>query len=890
MEKRNVHAARPDCVRSKLSKYKNAGDDADRGSSDEALRECEERHKVIFEGVGDGIIYANRRARVIEVNPAFTRITGIPREEIVGKSGFRLARRFAGPKDIPKLIQALRQVLKGEPIGLYEFEINNKIVEISTRVLKKESPRIIAVVRDISDRRHTEEVLKENEQLFRRIFENSLVGMYRTTPDGRIVMANAALVRMLGYSSFEELAARNLEQKGYDPDYPRSQFKRRIEADGRIIGLESTWRRRDGTMLFARESAQAIRDNAGNILYYEGTVSDITKSKLAEKKLRESEEKYRSVIENANIGILVIQEGKHVFYNSKIHEMLGYTAQEFEEMDYVSLIHPADRTFVSERIRQRLEGLAVESDIVEIRLRSKSGETKWIQVNSSVIRWKGWPALQAFLSDITERKRAEEELQERKNFLRDIFNGIQDGINVLDRDLNIIKVNQWIEKKYPEDMHLVGRKCYEVYQRRETICPWCPAVKTLSTGEVYVEHIKVPSKDGSFWWCEFSTYPLKDQNNQVIGVLGYKKNINERKRAENALVESEAQLKRAQEVAHIGSWYLDLVTTRLAWSDETYRIFGVPIGRPLMEADFLASVHPDDMDYVEAAWAAALQGVPYDIEHRIFVGETIKWVREKARLEFDVENRPISGIGTVQDITELKKAESELREYQEKLKAMTSKILESQECERRRLAIGLHDDICQRLVLSKLTLESSLRSISDVKLAGSLRMTAETLGETIRKAESLTFELSNPILREFGFVPALEEYLAAEIRGKHGITFELDADNRSLSLRDDVNACLYRITRELLNNVVKHARAQKVRVSVHKDQDQIHIVVQDDGVGFEPVKVREEDSRMIRFGLFSIREQLEHLGGRLLIESKPGQGTVATIVVGKTSSFMQERM
>ena len=130
--------------------------------------------------------------------------------------------------------------------------------------------------------------------------------------------------------------------------------------------------------------------------------------------------------------------------------------------------------------------------------------------------------------------------------------------------------------------------------------------------------------------------------------------------ANAALRESEANLNRAQEVAHIGSWYLDPIHNRLAWSDEVFRIFGVPKGTALTYEAFLDTVHPEDKQSVDAAWSAALHGAPYDIEHRIVVGGELKWVRERAQVEFDRNGDAVQGIGTVQDITERKRAQEEL--------------------------------------------------------------------------------------------------------------------------------------------------------------------------------------------------------------------------------------
>ncbi len=132
------------------------------------------------------------------------------------------------------------------------------------------------------ERIRAQAALRESEERFRGVYENALMGLYRTTPDGRILLANPALVRMLGYSSFEELSRQNLETRGYHPDYPRATFKDAVAQDGILHGLESAWTRADGTTVFVRESAQTIRDAQGNILYYDGVVEDITERKRAQ--------------------------------------------------------------------------------------------------------------------------------------------------------------------------------------------------------------------------------------------------------------------------------------------------------------------------------------------------------------------------------------------------------------------------------------------------------------------------------------------------------------------------------------------------------------------------------------------------------------------------------
>ncbi|HEX7956428.1 MAG TPA: PAS domain-containing protein, partial [Pyrinomonadaceae bacterium] len=113
------------------------------------------------------------------------------------------------------------------------------------------------------------------------LLEDLPLGVYRTSPDGRVLMANSALLRMLGYASFEELSSRDLNGE-FEPGYIRSEFKQALERDGEVVGLESLWTREDGSSFYARENARAIRNESGAIIYFEGTVEDVTSRRRVE--------------------------------------------------------------------------------------------------------------------------------------------------------------------------------------------------------------------------------------------------------------------------------------------------------------------------------------------------------------------------------------------------------------------------------------------------------------------------------------------------------------------------------------------------------------------------------------------------------------------------------
>ena len=275
--------------------------------SEKALRESEQKFRILFENANDEILYLDRSGRIMEMNQEES-FSGYKREELVGKNFSELG-IFDG-QELSRMQEIFQETLNKNKTRLKDFKIRHKdgrsiYIETSFCLVEKDGQieGALFIVRDVTRRKRVEQALQESEERFRDIFENAVLGLYQTTPDGRIILSNPALVRMLGYSSFEELSRRNLEKDGYAPQYPRAAFRERIEREGQVTGLEAAWIRKDGTTLFIRENAAAVRDQEGNTLYYEGTVEDITEQKRAVEALRESEAKFRSMYSTINEGM-----------------------------------------------------------------------------------------------------------------------------------------------------------------------------------------------------------------------------------------------------------------------------------------------------------------------------------------------------------------------------------------------------------------------------------------------------------------------------------------------------------------------------------------------------------------------------------------------------------
>lgn len=224
---------------------------------------------------------------------------------------------------------------------------------------------------------------------------------------------------------------------------------------------------------------------------------------------------------------------------------------------------------------------------------------------------------------------------------------------------------------------------------------------------------------------------------------------------------------------------------------------------------------------------------------------------------------------------ERKGTERRLIASREKLRRLASELSIVEERQRRHFASVVHDNIGQNLALIKLTLQSLAESISDEQMLGSMKNACELLDKTIQDAHSLTFEFGNPVLYDLGFVAAAEQWLTEQIQQKHKIKCHFHTDTQPIQLNDEINVILFQAVRELLINVIKYAKAKNVTVSIQKNTDSVQVTVEDDGVGFTfsehhlPLP-REKGGG---FGLFSVRERLNYLGGDVKIESTPGQGT-----------------
>jgi PAS domain S-box-containing protein len=345
----------------------------------------------------------------------------------------------------------------------------------------------------------------------------------------------------------------------------------------------------------------------------------------------------------------------------------------------------------------------------------------------------------------------------------------------------------------------------------------------------------------------------------------------ERKKAEEALRQSERDLKHAQALAHIGNWRLDMQRNELLWSDETYRMFGIPKGTPMTYATFLATIYPDDRDYVDQKWTAALRGEPYDIEHRIIVNNNnIKWVREQAVLEFDKQGTLLGGFGTVQDITERKEVEKLKDEFislvSHELRTPLTVIIGSL---RTALSEGISPQEIHELIENATAGATSLAVI----LENMLELSRHQAGRLQLRVEPVSIR---------GTAHSVIEKLKSQGASQRFLT-DFPVDLPPIEA-DPVR--VERILHNLLENAVKYSPEQsEIKVFARIDKDFVITGVTDQGKGISPddqdklfeqfqqLETGSRPTRGVGLGLVVCKRLVEAQSGWIKVDSELGKGS-----------------
>ena len=357
--------------------------------------------------------------------------------------------------------------------------------------------------------------------------------------------------------------------------------------------------------------------------------------------------------------------------------------------------------------------------------------------------------------------------------------------------------------------------------------------------------------------------------------------ISERKRIEAALAESEMRFRTIIREAALGIAVIDMRGRLLECNPVLQKMLGYG-PEELSSMVFLQFSQSENFDsnirYLKELFKRNRKSLFTEKRYIRKDGQE-GWWRQSISIVRDAEGEPKFVICMIEDITEHKRADEEIRRYQNRLKSLASELSLTEERERRNLATLLHDQIAQILSIAKIKIEG----LQEAKISKQLKSNVfevHRLVETgIQYTRSLIFELSPPLLYDLGFTAAVE-WLAENMHKQYGLPIKLEVSHQPEELNNEERILLFRAVRELLFNIIKHAKANLAIVIVRKHNGSFQVIVEDNGVGFPQDKLPSQIlsfNELGGFGLFSISERLNYLGGRLDIESSPQRGTRITM-------------
>ncbi len=984
--------------------------------TEQALRESELRFRAIFENTSDGIAVFERRfgsdrLKLIECNDRYVEFSGRDKEELLQIGDVRKLQ--IGDNSPRRRGEIRKHAEKGRLYkGTFSWKrpdgAENYIDYEAAPVIIGERILIYAIDREVTAGRRNEFRIRASEQKYRNLYDSLMDGFAQVDMDGKIIEINDIFATMLGYPrdkigklSYQDITPKKwhkieekiLKQQVLKRGYSEIYEKEYIDSKGRIFPVELR--------------TYLMRDNAGEPNGMWAIVRDISERKQSEEKLRESEEKYRSVIDNIGIGISLISPDMRILsLNKQMREWFPDIDVDQNPVCFRAYNNPPRERVCSycPTIRTIQDG-RVHEDISET---PRGDEIRNYKIISSPIKNQDGEVIYAIemVDDITERIRAEEEIQKFKT----ISDLAAYGTAIADMNGRLVYVNEsWAKMHgYSED-YLIG-KSLEILHSPQQL----PRVrflvenlkKTGKTSTIEVWHMK---KDGTEFPTLMSSTVISDNEGKPIYISATAIDITERKRAEQALRESEEKFRQISEQSMLGIVIVQNNQFKFA-NQAVADLAGYPLDqvREWSLEDGLKLIHPDDVQYVRQKYTDQSPSRDEDEHHAAFRIYTsrgeMRWIdhfskliqfegesailamviditdrmhaetaliEERDRLRLIFEHLPVMAIafdeemniiawnraaekitgyksseilnrsdalkklcrgsqeskavmdklsrsrskddnwewhiitksgeekiiswysvssqiavpgftvwGIGLDVTEKKKAELALKNQRDVLRDVTGDVIKVQEEERRRISMELHDSIGQSLSVIKLQLQnllSTIKSNPETAFSG-LRSTSNLVSETIADLRQISANLRPVILDNLGLWPTIDWYLK-DFSKKADLEVAIEMEKGLPNLEPSKEVHFFRVIQEIMINIQKHSDADQIAFKGSRRDSQLEIRIDENGQGFDIKKIFDPGHRIRGMGIINIIERVNILKGKLDIDSAPGQGSRFTVSV-----------
>jgi PAS domain S-box-containing protein len=855
------------------------------------LRRSQQHFQTLFNWTPSAVgISTVAEGRFIDVNEGFSQLTGYKREEVIGRTTVELG-LWANPAERAAV---LREIQEQGRLHNREGLLRTKSGEIRSLMVSVDSiqfeatPCLIYLAHDITERKQMEETLR----LAKFSVERAADAVYWVDSQAKILDVNEAACRMLNYSK-DELCAMTVHD--LNPDFQADMwpgFWLETQRRGTMV-METAHRAKDGRLIPIEVSV--------NFLIHEGKeyhcafVRDITERKRAEEKVHRLADRLKLATSAAQIGVwdwnilhdeLVWDDRMFALYGVKKANFGGaYDA-------WLSSVHPDDRARCDEAIQQAIRKERPYD--IEFRICWPNGTVRVIKADAQVIWDTDGTALRmtGVNYDITERKRAEEELRGSESFITSVVENLPNMIFVKDaKDLKFVRFNKAGEDLlgYSREV-LIGKSDYEMFPKDEADFFTSKDREVLELGGMLdIPEELIDTKHHGRRILHTRKIPIYDEKGEPRYLLGISEDVTDLKRLEAARKESEERYRNIFENALEGIFQTLPDGEYVAVNPALARIYGYD--------------SPDDMIAMVTNLAGHLYVDPgrrdefirlMQEQERVTGFEALVcrkdgswiWVSEGARALRDPAGMLVGYEGTVEDVTQRKLGEARLRTTLEELRMLSGRLATVREEEQTRIARELHDELGVGLTCLKVDL-SRLHAImgeprgarARKKMEDKIRSMMEQVDATIASVQRIVTELRPRILDDLGLVAAIE-WQCQDFQQRTGIPCTCVSSADDIAMEPEQATSLFRICQEALTNTARHAQATAIQVLIKQLDNILLLAIQDDGVGISCEKLTESTS----LGLLGMRERAASLGGQVSIAGSPGKGTTVTVRVPLSSS------
>lgn len=863
-------------------------DITERKIAEEKLLQNEEKFRLLFSKANDAIFIMNNEM-FVECNEKTWLMFGCEEKDIIRKTPFDFSPEIQpdGKSSVEKGKEKLQAVFEGKSQFFYwKHKKKNGTLfdaEVSLNPFKMDGKTLVqAIVRDISDRKESERLIKESEERFRLLSEATMEGIVMSE-NGEIIDSNDQYARLHGFINKEEIIGKKTEEF-IAPDF----------IDIAQHNLESGYHRpfiikslkRDGSTFTVEVRGQSIPWYGKRIKI--ATFTDITERISYENELRESQERYRNHIESLPDGILIIENNKVVFANASALKILGTTSAKIKRSPLNEFVLPEYKTEYEKLFSSVRDDKA--TDFIEIKIkRHLDNKIADIQANGRLVKFKGEESIQLVISDIStrkalareqmraqiaeetnlqlqreivERKKTQSKLATTQKFNKSIIESSLDMIVATDIDSRINEFNLAAQKTFGytrED--IIGKPVSIIYADEEE---YKQVQDVLHKESVCAQEIVNKRKDGSLFISFLSASTLKDEEGKVFGAMGVSRDITAAKKAEEELRLSEERHRAVYDQAYIGIARIGRVGRFLLVNQRLCDMFGYA-SEELYKKAFFELTHPSEVGESLKKWDALLSG-----EIKNFTSEQIYLHKNGSQiyanltvsLVRDTTGSPNYYVAVFEDITVRKQQEKELQESLKEKEVLLKEV-------HHRVKNNM------QVISSILNLQSSY--IKDEAAIEMLKESQDRIKSMAFIHESLYQGKNLSHVKFSEYVRNLVGNLFHTYGiNKKGLKLKFDLDEVFLNLDTSIPCGL--ILNELISNALKYAFIDRedgtLSVTLKKlDEGKLKLEVADDGKGF-PKEINWKDTESL--GLQLVVTLAGQIRGDIQMETK--KGTTFTIV------------